>query len=105
PEGEACEADEAENLRKVRSVQERALKLGLDLQGGMHVTLEVRTDELVRELATDTDETFDEVLAAAREAATTTDASIIDACVEEVERRGPNARLSRYFRTQDAGIT
>src|SRR5690606_38618075 len=82
-EGEERQAYEAENLRKIRSVQERALKLGLDLQGGMHVTLEVRTDELLRELATDTDETFDEVLAAAREAATTTDASIIDAFVEE----------------------
>ncbi len=104
-EGEERQAYEAENLRKIRSVQERALKLGLDLQGGMHVTLEVRTDELLRELATDTDETFDEVLAAAREAATTTDASIIDAFVEEFERRDPNARLSRYFRNEDAGIT
>ena len=96
---------ERENLQHIRGVKEDALKLGLDLQGGMHVTMEVRTDALIRELATDADQTFEEVLAAARTTADETGNSIIDAFVLEFERRDPNARLSRYFRDSDAGIT
>ena len=96
---------ERENLQHIRGVKEDALKLGLDLQGGMHVTMEVRTDALIRELATDPDQTFEEVLAAARTTADETGNSIIDAFALEFERRDPNARLSRYFRDSDAGIT
>lgn len=93
------------NYGTIQNLREKALKLGLDLQGGMHVTLEVRVDALIRELATDVDETFEEVLAAARERARFGDVSLIDAFVEEFERRDPNARLSRYFRNAEAGIT
>ncbi len=96
---------ERENLQRIRNVKEDALKLGLDLQGGMHVTMEVRTDALIRELATDVDQTFEQVLAAARVTADETGNSIIDAFAMEFERRDPNARLSRYFRDSDAGIT
>lgn len=96
---------ERENLQTIRNVKEDALKLGLDLQGGMHVTMEVRTDALIRELATDVDQTFEEVLAAARVSSDETGNSIIDAFVMEFERRDPDARLSRYFRDADAGIT
>ena len=96
---------ERENLQIIRNVKEDALKLGLDLQGGMHVTMEVRTDALIRELATDVDQTFEEVLAAARVSSDETGNSIIDAFVMEFERRDPDARLSRYFRDSGAGIT
>ena len=96
---------ERENLQKIRNVKENALKLGLDLQGGMHVTMEVRTDALIRELATDADQTFEEVLTGARVSSDETGNSIIDAFVMEFERRDPDARLSRYFRDSDAGIT
>lgn len=104
PEAERAAFIEA-NYGTIQELREKALKLGLDLQGGMHVTLEVRLDALIRELATDVDETFEEVLAAARERARTGDVSLIDAFVEEFERRDPNARLSRYFRNPDVGIT
>ncbi len=96
---------ERENLQRIRNVKEDALKLGLDLQGGMHVTMEVRTDALIRELATDADQTFEEVLTAARVLSDETGNSIIDMFVMEFERRDPDARLSRYFRDSDAGIT
>ncbi len=104
-QGEELARYEEENFARIRTVEEEALKLGLDLQGGMHVSLEVRIDALIRELATDTDQTFEQVLAAARERANTSDVSIIETFVEEFERRDPNARLSRYFRNADAGIT
>ena len=104
-EEEAQVEYERENFTRINAVQEDALKLGLDLLGGMHVTLEVNVDALIRDLATDPDDAFNEVLAAAREEAATDDVSLIDAFVERFEARDPDARLSRYFRDADAGIT
>ncbi len=98
-------AYERDNHSDIVGVRERALKLGLDLQGGMHVTLEVRVDALIRALATDTDETFDAVLAEARDNAVSGDVSVIDAFVQAFEARDPEARLSRYFRNEAAGIS
>ncbi|MEM6644623.1 MAG: protein translocase subunit SecD [Bacteroidota bacterium] len=104
-EGEAREAYEQENFAAIETAKEKALKLGLDLQGGMHVALEVRVDALIRELAREQDEAFEEVLAAARARAESGNESIIDAFVEEFEARDAEARLSRYFRNDDAEIT
>ncbi len=96
---------EAENAATLNSVRERSLKLGLDLQGGMHATLEVRVDALISALAVDTDEVFEEVLAEAQAASFDSDVSAIDAFVDAFEARDPNALLSRYFRNEAAGIT
>ncbi len=104
-EGEELEAYLQDNNLKIQNVQERALKLGLDLQGGMHVALEVRTDALINELATDHDATFESVLEAAQERVRLGEDSMIDAFVDEFESRDPDARLSRYFRNPDRGIT
>lgn len=103
---EERQAYENDNLVRIRSIEEKALNLGLDLLGGMHVTLEVRVEALIRELASDVDQTFDEVLAAAQNrVATTADDNIIQAFVDEFEARDADARLSRYFRNEAAGIT
>ncbi len=100
------QAFENENLVRIRSVDEKSLNLGLDLLGGMHVALEVRVDALVRELATDLDETFEDVLRAASEVSNaSTDGDFIQVFVDEFESRDADARLSRYFRNEAAGIT
>lgn len=104
PEAERVEW-ERENAAKIRTVNEKALKLGLDLQGGMHVTLEVRVDALIDALATDQDEVFQTVLVEARDEAFASGGSVIDAFVANFEARDPNMRLSRYFRNEPAGIT
>ena len=96
---------ERTNFESLRGTREKALKLGLDLLGGMHVTLEVRVDALIRQLAADTDAQFDEVVSAARDAAVSGEVSMIDAFVSEFERRDSDARLSRYFRNEAAGIS
>ncbi len=67
--------------------------------------MEVRVEALIRELASDTDVLFDEVLAAASAEQVDNDVSIIDAFVREFSRRDPDARLSRYFRNETADIT
>lgn len=94
-----------ENFAKLRELEEKSLKLGLDLLGGMHVTLEVRVEALVRELARETDETFEEVMVVADRRSATEGIPFIDAFVDEFEARDPDARLSRYFRNDDEGVT
>ena len=103
-EGEERENYVNENYTRTQQIQEKSLKLGLDLLGGMHVTLEVRLDALLRELATDTDETFLEVLAEAHEASVLGSTDMIDEFVDRFEDRDAEARLSRYFRDDDSNI-
>ena len=90
---------EEANYDDIRDTRERSLKLGLDLQGGMHVTLEVGLKELLRELAQTRDEQFDAALdaAAARIESGESD-DFVDAFVEELQAADPNVALSRYFR-------
>ena len=104
-EGEERSTYVEENANLIQNVEEESLKLGLDLMGGMHVTLEVRLDALIAELATDKDETFEQVLRQAREEAVSGAESMIDAFADAFEERDPNALLSRYFRDDDANIT
>ncbi len=73
----------------------KSLKLGLDLQGGMRVVLEVNTGKLLEKLAKNPDDTFKQVLAEAEKEASTSDASIVDLVAQKLEARG--IRLSRYY--------
>jgi preprotein translocase subunit SecD len=104
PDEERVQYEEEHNAR-LRDWRERSLKLGLDLLGGMHVTLEVRLDALIRELATDIDPAFNEVLAQAREQSVSGTTSMIETFGALFAARDPDARLSRYFRDDEANIT
>ncbi|MCG8374464.1 MAG: protein translocase subunit SecD [Balneolales bacterium] len=101
-----AQAYQAENAEKLSDLRENILNLGLDLQGGMHVTLEVGTPQLIAELAgQDRDDLLDEVLAEARISADENDSDFIDELVTAFEARDPNARLSRYYRSDADDIT
>ncbi|HEX9950811.1 MAG TPA: protein translocase subunit SecD [Rubricoccaceae bacterium] len=102
----AREAYEAANGDDLLATRERALKLGLDLQGGMNVTLEVGTGTLLRELAEGrTDETFETALAAATREAADSREDFVTLFAAAVEEARPDTRLARYFRNTSAGIT
>ena len=93
---------ERDNFSTIESIKEKSLNLGLDLQGGMHITMEVGLRELISELAGERrDEAFDEVLAAADARSEAENVSLIDAFVDEFENRDPDASLSRYFRSEE----
>ena len=104
-EGDERTQFETENYETIQVSREKALKLGLDLQGGMMVVLEVRVDELVRELATDKDQVFDQVMREASDRISNSTVSFVDAFAESFAERDSEARLSRYFRNADKGIT
>jgi preprotein translocase subunit SecD len=77
--------------------REKRIKLGLDLQGGMRVVLEVNTSKLLEKLAKNPDETFKTVLAEAQKESERTDESVVDIVARKLGERG--IRLSRYFGT------
>lgn len=97
---------EAENAEKLSNLRDNILSLGLDLQGGMHVTLEVGTPQLILELAgQDADDVLRSVVSQARTAASENDTDFIDEMKRIFEEQDPNARLSRYYRNDSEGIT
>jgi preprotein translocase subunit SecD len=94
-----------ENRQHIEQVKEGSLNLGLDLQGGMHVTLQVQVGTLLDQIADNKDETFNEALDAAVRRSGQEDISVVNAFVQEFEQRNPDGRLSRYFRNEQEGIT
>jgi len=103
------EADRAFYLEQNRTVmddlREQAISLGLDLKGGMHVSLEVGTAELMLELAGEYgDDTFESQVAEAEAIALEDRTDIIDEFVEIFTTVNPEGRLSRYFRSDAAEI-
>ncbi len=97
---------QAENAEKLQRLQEGALSLGLDLQGGMYVTLEIGTAQLVQELAGDyADEYLEEIIHTARDRAYEQNTDFIDEFVNEFQNRDPDAMLSRYYRSDSQNIT
>ncbi|MBP3191360.1 protein translocase subunit SecD [Natronogracilivirga saccharolytica] len=95
-----------ENEARIEGMREKILTLGLDLQGGMHVTLELATNQLMRELASEyADDEFDDVMSVAYQRSRDNNSDVINEFVEAFEERDPNARLSRYFRSDADNIT
>jgi SecD/SecF fusion protein len=80
--------------------REKVINLGLDLKGGMNVTLEISVPDIIRALSNNSkDETFNKALtnAAIREKSSQKD--FIDLFVEEYHKLDPGARLSAVFST------
>ena len=93
-----------ENRERLENLRSRILTLGLDLQGGMHVTLELASNELLLELARDyRDEELEEIVSIAHQRSQENNSDIIDEFVAEFENR--DGRLSRYYRSDEEGIT
>lgn len=85
-----------EDYAKARA---KRLKLGLDLQGGMRVVLEVNTAELLKKLANDPDPAFLNILDEATKEAAANDESVVDVLIRKLQ--ASNIRLSRYFGNVD----
>ena len=100
------EAYESENYEDLLETREASLNLGLDLQGGMHVALEIGTGVLLQELAGNrADDTFDEAVALATERSRESGGDFVSLFEDAVEEVRPGTRLARYFRNTDAGVT
>jgi SecD/SecF fusion protein len=94
-----------ENQQGILEAKLKRLKLGLDLQGGMRVVLEVDLLKFLEDLAKNKDENFTEIVNAVRQRTQTSDEPILPIFAEEFEKRG--IRMSRFYgniRDDDATI-
>jgi SecD/SecF fusion protein len=82
--------------------KEREIPLGLDLKGGMNVTMEISLSEMVRNLANNsTDANFNAAIKNAELAIAQGDNDFISALGREFEKVSPNTRLATLFATKE----
>ncbi|MFP4065195.1 MAG: protein translocase subunit SecDF [Bacteroidales bacterium] len=85
-----------------RDVKERELNLGLDLRGGMNVTLEISVPAIVRALAADdTDQTFETAMEQAIEEHRTSRDDFVTVFGRVLEEVDPGASLAYFFSTPE----
>ncbi len=91
-------------LTTYRSAKEKELMLGLDLQGGMSVTMEVGLDGLIKSLANFTkDPVFNKALDAAVARKANSGANLITLFREEYKKLNPSGNLAPFFATRSNG--
>ena len=91
-----------------RDAKEREINLGLDLKGGMNVTLEVSVKDIVKALAGNSqDPTFVKAMELATERQEKSEGDFVSLFGEAFEEVDPNARLASIFlyEFKDKGIT
>jgi len=94
-----------ENFEAYKTYRENSMSLGLDLQGGMFVTLEVGIDEVIRANAYDPKDTLiNQAIAKAKELTSTNSSNFVDLFLQSLKQKAPQAKLSTYF-AQGLGLT
>jgi SecD/SecF fusion protein len=84
----------------LKDVREREINLGLDLKGGMNVTMEVSVPEIIRSLAGySQDVTFNNAMALAIEKEKSSTKDFVDLFAESFTATDPNAKLASIFAT------
>lgn len=82
--------------------KEREIPLGLDLKGGMNVTMEIALSDMVRNLANNsTDANFNAAIKNAEAAMATGESDFIGVFGKEFEKISPNSKLSPLFATKE----
>jgi SecD/SecF fusion protein len=83
------------NNESIANAKLKRVKLGLDLQGGMRVVLEVDIIQLLEDIAKNKDDNFKTIIKEIRTEASTNEVSIIPVFTKKFQDRG--IRLSRYY--------
>jgi len=77
------------------SNREKRIKLGLDLQGGMYLVMEINSAKLIEKLAKQPDDLFYKLLKEAQEETKTSEENIVSALAKKIRANGK--RMSVYF--------
>jgi SecD/SecF fusion protein len=83
------------NEKEIRTIRSKRIKLGLDLQGGMRVVLEVNVLKMFEEMAKNKDDQFNAITAEIAKEAATSDETLTSIFLKKFEEKG--VRLSRYY--------
>jgi len=82
--------------------KERELSLGLDLKGGMNVTMEISLKELISNLADNPkDENFNKALDNAQARSKDSQKDFVSLFGEEFKKLNPNGKLATFFASKD----
>ncbi len=85
-----------------RECQEREINLGLDLKGGMNVTLEVSVVEMIKSMSNNSkDSTFNKALALASEMEKSSQEDYVTLFGKAFTATDPNAKLAAIFNTRE----
>ncbi|MFN0156590.1 MAG: protein translocase subunit SecD [Bacteroidota bacterium] len=84
-----------EHEQDIRESRLKRIKLGLDLQGGMRVVLEVNVLKLLEDLAKNKDDAFTTILNEVRQELLTSDEPVVTLLRRKFEER--QIRMSRYY--------
>ena len=91
-------------LTTYRNAKEKELMLGLDLQGGMSVTMEVGLDGLIKSLANFTkDASINKAIESAVNRKANSGADLITLFGEEFKKANPTTQLAPFFVTRSNG--
>lgn len=89
----------AKNGEDLRNASGKSIKLGLDLRGGMYVTMEVDVLKFIEEQALQKDAIFNQVVAETRKQEVTSDVPVVDLFVQNFQRiaQPKGKALANYF--------
>ncbi len=87
-----------EHREKILEARAKRIKLGLDLQGGMRVVLEVDVLQMLEDMAKNKDDNFYTIMKELRNESTQSEFEIIPAFIEKFKQRGISLR--RFYGTQ-----
>jgi len=89
------ETEKLDEEGKLVSLRDRAIRMGLDLQGGMYLTYEVDLPQLIEQLARNKDDQLISILQQTREELNISSEDFLDILVRHFEEEG--IPLSRYW--------
>jgi preprotein translocase subunit SecD len=84
-----------ENEKTIKDVRGKRIKLGLDLQGGMRVVLEVNIIKMLEELAKNKDDQYTAIIESVKQEAASSDENIVNIFKKKFDERG--VRMSKYY--------
>lgn len=85
-----------------QEIKERQLNLGLDLQGGMSVVLQIAVEDIIKAMGNESkNETFVGALADAKTAMKSSNLDFVTLFGQAFENRDPNAKLNAIFTSAD----
>lgn len=87
-------------------VVNRSLSLGLDLQGGMYVTMQIAVEDILQNLAKkNADSAFVAAIRAASKARESASRPYVDLFYEQLQKIKPGKRLADYFGGERTGLS
>lgn len=106
PEARSAWLKDASNYKYYRRAVENSFTLGLDLQGGMYVTLEVGVEDILRGLCeVPQDSLFQETLNEAVKRYRRGEGNLVDLFAQVLKEKSPNTTLAQFFAGQKLGLS